>query len=229
MQIKKHIPNFLTVCNLACGIAGLVFLFHDMPVHAATMIWAGAVFDFLDGFVARLLKTTSPIGKELDSLADMITFSLLPSFIVYYFMTQSGEEVWLPYISFLIAIFSALRLAKFNIDERQTSSFLGLPTPASAIVVSALPFYALNEFLAPYVNSYTLAVLSIVLSVLMVSELRLFSLKFNRMSWGLDKWRIIFLIFTFAMLISLKILSLPIIILFYVIFSLLNNITGRRV
>lgn len=227
MPLKKHIPNFLTICNLSCGIAGIVLLNNDQPVYAAWMIWAGAFFDFLDGFAARLLKTSSLIGKELDSLADMITFSLLPAFIVFYYMQQSAEIFWLPYIAFLIAIFSALRLAKFNIDERQTSSFIGLPTPASAIVVSAIPYYAMGEYQTIFTNSYSLAGLSIVLSILMVSEIRLFSLKFTRLSWGMDKWRIIFFIFAFGCFITLKVLSFPVIILFYIIFSLLGNVSKK--
>lgn len=229
MSVKKHIPNFFTICNLSCGIAGLVLLFHNHPVYAASMIWAGAVFDFLDGFAARILKSSSPIGKELDSLADVITFGLLPAFIVFYFMQQSAETGWLPYAAFFIAIFSALRLAKFNIDERQTTSFLGLPTPASAIAVSALPFYALNEYLNLYINEYSLAALSLALSILMVSEIRLFSLKFNRLSWGIDKWRILFMVFGFGCFVILKILSLPVIILFYIIFSLLGRISKKSV
>lgn len=227
MKVTSHIPNFLTLCNLVSGALGITFLFGDQPILAAIMIWVGGIFDFLDGFAARWLKSTSPIGKELDSLADMVTFSLLPSFIVYYYLDQTSEINWLPYLAFYIAAFSALRLAKFNIDERQTSSFLGLPTPANAIAISAIPFYATDEALSYLVNPYTLIGVSLVLSVLMVSEVKLFSLKFKGISWGMDKWKIVFLIFTFALVVTLHVWSFPVIILLYIMFSLFDNISNK--
>ncbi len=227
MIAKSHIPNFLTLCNLLSGALGITFLFNGQPIVAAAMIWTGGVFDFLDGFAARWLKSTSPIGKELDSLADMITFGLLPSLIVYYYLDQTSDINWLPYLALYIVAFSAIRLAKFNIDERQTTSFLGLPTPANALAISAIPFYAADEALSYMINPFTLIGISLVLAILMVSEVKLFSLKFKGISWGMDKWKIIFLIFTFALVVTLHVWSLPVIILLYIVFSLFDNISGK--
>ncbi|MBQ5506414.1 MAG: CDP-diacylglycerol--serine O-phosphatidyltransferase, partial [Prevotella sp.] len=139
MGIKKHIPNTITCCNLVSGCIATTFAFAGNPKMAMFWIIMGAVFDFFDGMVARLLKVSSPIGKELDSLADDVTFGVAPSAIVFselftlQYPVLQGLQTYIPYCAFLIAAFSALRLAKFNLDDRQTTSFIGLPTPANAL------------------------------------------------------------------------------------------------
>ena len=131
--MKKHIPNFITCLNLFSGCVGVYLAFQGNFQGAFIAVIVSAVFDFFDGFAARLLKAYSPMGKELDSLADMVSFGVLPGAMVFSLLSKTGISEWLPYVAFVIPVFSGLRLAKFNIDERQTSSFIGLPTPANAI------------------------------------------------------------------------------------------------
>lgn len=179
------------------------------------------VFDFLDGFVARLLKVHSAIGKELDSLADMVTFGFLPSVMVFQILLPLTDNQWLPYISFLIAIFSALRLAKFNIDDRQQSTFIGLPTPANAMFISSL-YFVFKAF--PSLQTLALVIaITILFSFLLVSPLELFALKFK--SYGIkgNEIRYIFIIVSILMIVFLQLLALPTIIIFYLILSLLNR------
>lgn len=145
MYIKKNIPNAITCCNLLCGCLAIIQATNGNLLWAAYLVGMAAVFDFFDGFAARLLKVSSPIGKDLDSLADMVTFGVVPG-IVMFKMIRLGlrldkegfdlieENPWITYIVFMIPIFSALRLAKFNHDTRQTEAFIGLPTPANAIM-----------------------------------------------------------------------------------------------
>ena len=138
--MKKHIPNALTSANLLCGMIGIVYVLGGEINFGAYFIFLAALFDFLDGFVARMLKVSSDIGKQLDSLADLVTFGVLPSFILFK-MVESNTEIWiLPFLVLIVAVFSAVRLAKFNIDERQSDRFIGVPTPANALLISTLPF-----------------------------------------------------------------------------------------
>src|SRR5690606_17843362 len=131
--MKRHVPNFLTCCNLICGCVGIVFVLEDRGIPAAYFVWLAGLFDFFDGFAARMLKVTSPIGKELDSLADVISFGVLPSIVMYKMIGSASDSAIFPYLAFLIAIFSALRLAIFNVDETQRDVFRGLNTPANTI------------------------------------------------------------------------------------------------
>lgn len=185
MSIKKYIPDFITSMNVVCGIIGVVFAFKGRFEYAFYLMLAAAVFDFLDGFSARLLGAYSDMGKELDSLCDIVSFGVLPSVMLYKLMcTQMfGESVycWIPLV---MTVFSALRLAKFNVDKRQSDSFLGLPVPASALLCGSLCHYICHEpagFLSDWAaGPVFLPVLSVVLSVLMVSEIPMFSLKFHK-------------------------------------------------
>lgn len=224
-KITRHIPNFLTSCNLASGSIGTVLAFEGHWLWAAGMIWLGALFDFFDGFAARMLKQYSPIGGELDSLADLVTFGFLPSTIMYVLLKETGLPVYVPFFAYLIVIFSALRLAKFNIDERQATRFYGLPTPASALFVSALPFVLRDASAGAYwiQNPWVLLSVVAVLSLLMVSGIPLFSLKFKSFSWKENRIRFIFLILSVLLIAVLKFLSIPIIIILYVFLSLLTN------
>src|SRR5476651_291942 len=143
-RVKKHLPNAITCANLFSGCVGIVFAFSGNPVFAAYCIFLAAIFDFFDGFASRVLQSFSGIGKDLDSLADMVSFGFLPAAIMYQLFLQApqieGVSQYLNFIAFLIPVFSALRLAKFNTDERQTEIFIGLPTPANAILIASLPF-----------------------------------------------------------------------------------------
>lgn len=161
------------------------------PVATAWFIWIACVFDFLDGFTARLLKVSSPIGKELDSLADMVTFGVLPGILMYSLMKETSGNSWYTYTALLIPVCSALRLAKFNIDERQVSGFIGVPTPANALFITALPFVpeAVDGFAW---NIYALVAITIIFSWLMVSPLRLFALKFSNFGWSDNALRFTF-------------------------------------
>jgi len=226
--MKKHIPNTLTLLNLLSGATGIIFAFEDQLILSAMMIWIGGVFDFLDGFVARSLKVKSDIGKELDSLADIVTFGLLPSFIVFYHFQLESSSDFLPFVAFLITICAALRLARFNIDDRQTQSFVGLPTPASAIVVSSLPFYAESPSYSSLINVYSLVVLCLVLSFLMVSEIRLFSLKLSGIRWETDKWKIVFILLSLVVLFAFQVLGIPLIIIGYIFFSYFDNKSNTK-
>ena len=183
MNIVKHIPNTITSMNLLCGALGVIFTFQARFDLAFTLMLAAAVCDFLDGFAARLLKAYSDIGKELDSLADMVSFGLLPSLMVHRYMIVTGHTGIAAYIPLLICIFSALRLAKFNVDDRQSENFLGLATPACAMWCgSAVYFYSIGQVtsLSLVQNEWFLPVVSVILSLLLVSEIPMFSMKFKK-------------------------------------------------
>lgn len=215
----KHIPNFLTCCNLLCGSLGIVFILEDRTTPAAWFVWISCVFDFLDGFAARILKVSSPIGKELDSLADMISFGLLPSIVVYKMLIAAGAPGYIPYLAFLIAAFSALRLAIFNLDERQTDSFRGLPTPANALLITSLPL--MTGSAASFLTDYRVLILITVFSsYMLVSGIELFALKFKNFTWQDNKIRFTFLILSVLLLGVLRLTAIPIIILLYIVLSL---------
>lgn len=187
-------------------------------MEAAYFVWAACVFDFFDGFSARALKVTSPIGKELDSLADVISFGLLPAVVMYkLWPADSGE--YLPFVSFSIAIFSALRLAIFNVDETQRDSFRGLPTPANALLITALPLQSgavMDWVTLPWV----LITITLLSSFLLVSPLELFALKFKNFTWQANKIRFTFLILSVLVLAFGQAPAIPLIIILYIGLSL---------
>lgn len=207
MSIKKNIPNTITCCNLISGCIATSFAFGGSPKMALLWIIIGAVFDFFDGMSARLLHVSSPIGKELDSLADDVTFGVAPATIVFSelavleypsFLMPYCE--YIPYLAFLIAAFSALRLAKFNLDERQTTSFIGMPTPANALFWGSLIVY--NPFWLEGYKWSVFAILALVVatSLLLVSELPMFALKFKKWSFKGNEIKYIFAILTLVIL-----------------------------
>jgi CDP-diacylglycerol--serine O-phosphatidyltransferase len=220
----KHVPNFLTLCNLACGCVGVVAVFQGDLQTGAIMIWAGALFDFFDGFAARMLKKYSSLGKDLDSLADLITFCFLPGSMLFYLLQQHTSSIWIPYFGFLLAIFGALRLAKFNNDTRQSENFHGLPVPASGIFVSVLPFISANEFHGILSNYIVLIGIAIFLSAMMVSDIKLMSLKFKNFSFKANQSRYILIFVSLLFITFFKIVALPIIIIWYVVLSLALNV-----
>lgn len=193
---------------------------------AMLFIVLGAVFDFFDGMSARLLNVSSPIGKELDSLADNITFGLAPSAVVFSLFMEidipefmSGVSDLLPYSAFIISVFSALRLAKFNLDERQTTSFIGMPTPANALFWSSLAICISGGEYLQWFNALYLLLLVFVMSFLLVSELPMFSLKFKELSWKTNKIKYIFLIVSISLLVLYGVNGLSAVILWYILLS----------
>lgn len=219
MNLLRHIPNALTSANLVCGCLGLISIFGNYPVEPAYFIWAACVFDFLDGFMARLLKVSSPIGKELDSLADMVSFGVFPAMVMHQWMDTSSDVSWLSYSAIMIAVFSALRLAKFNIDTRQADSFIGVPTPANALFITSLVF--LPESIRELVfTTPVLTGITVVFSLLLVAPFELFALKFKNFSWDHNQIRFTFLGLSVLLVAIFKAGALPIIILSYIIFSL---------
>ena len=236
MSIKKHIPNTITCCNLFSGCVACVMAFRCNFELAMAFIVLGAVFDFFDGMVARLLHVSSPMGVQIDSLADDITFGIAPATIVFSYMQNRllypaylEDIVWLlPHAAFLIAVFSAYRLAKFNIDTRQTNTFIGLPTPANALFWSSLITGGgawLNELNAGWVLLLGLIAL---FSYFLVSEIPMFSLKFKNLSWRSNRIRYIFLLCCLPMLL-LGFLAPVAIISWYLLLSVGLYLKGERV
>lgn len=228
--ITRHIPNMVTCCNLFSGCIAAVMAFQSNYEAAILFIILGAVFDFFDGMLARLLNVSGPLGKELDSLADDITFGFAPSAIVFslfkevqYPVFMSGITEYFPYTAFIIAAFSALRLGKFNIDPRQSSSFIGLPTPANALFWGSLVVGAHSFLVSESFNAIYLFILVILMSYLLVAELPMFSLKFKNLSWKDNKVSYIFLLICIPLLAVFRISGFAAIILWYILWSLLTR------
>jgi CDP-diacylglycerol--serine O-phosphatidyltransferase len=224
MAFKRHLPNLLTLCNLLSGTIGIIEVFEGSIFYGACFIWAGAVFDFLDGFSARALDSYSDIGKELDSLADMVTFGVLPSIIIYRYLSGIFPEgsFW-PYVSLLPVIFSALRLAKFNVDANQKEVFIGLPTPANAFLLSGLPFIPqLNQisfFSHPWFIIPTLAIASF----LMVSPVRFISLKFKNLKFRENLHQFVVVMAGILLISVFRIAGISLTIIAYIIISVIKN------
>ncbi len=208
MGIIRHIPNTITSLNLLSGCFATIFALQGNFTTAFLCIIAGAVCDFCDGLAARALKAYSPMGKELDSLADMVTFGVAPAMIMYRFQAEANFLVYLP---LLIAVFSGLRLAKFNIDTRQSENFIGLATPSCALICGSLIYAseiypALHDFLTA--ESYIVPMLSLVLCYLLVCEIPMFSFKFKSLKWEENKSRFIFLALSAILAITTAVMGL---------------------
>ena len=224
-NITKHIPNTITCCNLLSGCMAVMAAFHADAWRTLLWVVAGALFDFCDGLSARLLKSYSPIGKELDSLADLVTFGLAPAMLCLmklrgFTYTNDTIATAFPYLGLLLVVFAALRLAKFNTDERQTSSFLGLAVPANALFWCG--FFQLELSAVPGAPGY-IGTLAIFFSWLMVSEIPMFSLKFKSLKWSDNKIRFIFLAVSAVILIVLRERGLAAVIGWYIILSVLTK------
>lgn len=229
-NLKKHIPNTVTCLNLFSGCIASVMAFESQYELALLFIVFSAVFDFFDGMLARMLKAYSNIGKDLDSLADDVSFGFAPSVIIFSIFKEmhyppilEPVSVFLPYAAFLIAIFSALRLAKFNNDTRQTSSFIGLPVPANALFWGSLIAGEYNLLTSQGFNPLYLLLIICIFSWLLVSEFPMFSLKFKNLSWKDNKVSFIFLLICIPMLIVLGISSFAAIIVWYILLSLFTR------
>ena len=230
MNIKKHIPNTITCCNLLSGCVAAVYAFEGVYPLAFAFIIAGAVFDFFDGLSARALKVSSPIGKELDSLADVITFGFAPATMVFSWLRECADAYLdmliafaMPFAAFLLAAFSALRLAKFNVDERQTSSFVGLPTPANALFWGALVIGSHDAIVEQPYGWVLVLGLVLLFSWLLVAEIPMFSLKFKNLSWESNRIVYIFLLVSLALLIVWGLNGLSAVIGWYIILSILTQ------
>ena len=233
-DLKKHIPNLLTCLNLFCGCVAVVMVFRNHLEWAAYLVFIAAFFDLLDGMVARKLHVSSPIGKELDSLADMVTFGLVPGAILFKMMQLNIDSftssqtlnTFIQFLPFLITIFSALRLAKFNIDTRQTNSFIGLPTPANTLLIVSFPLilvhdnFHLSEIL---MNTWFILGITFVQSILLVSELPLIALKFKNLTWKDNSYQYLLIIISAILLVLMQFTALPLIIFLYVFLSLIKS------
>lgn len=233
--ITRHIPNTVTCLNLFSGCIAAVMAFEAKYELALGFIILGAIFDFFDGMLARLLGAHSPIGKELDSLADDISFGFAPAVMIFSFMKESsmhypeflmGVKDYVPYVAFLIAVYSALRLAKFNVDERQTSSFIGLPTPANALFWGSL-IVGSGDLILMHVNVIALIGLILVFSWLLVAEIPMFSMKFKDLTWKNNRITYVFIIVSIPLLIILKLSGIAAVIAWYILLSLVTQKSGK--
>ena len=228
MRIRRHLPNAITCCNLISGCIAVTFALSGELRMAFLMIILGAVFDFFDGLVARLLGVSSPIGKELDSLADVVTFGVAPSALIFQVLQgfalpdeMMAIQPFVPYLSFLIAAFSALRLAKFNLDERQLTSFIGLPTPANALFWGAFVVAQDTGALHSALGQTIILVGILVSCWLLVSEVPLFALKFKTWGWKGNEIRYVFLFLAVLNILLLGIGGIASIVILYIFLSLL--------
>ncbi len=245
--MKKQIPNLITVLNLLCGCLAILFVVSGDLVISSFLVIAGMFFDFFDGLVARLLHVQSKLGVQLDSLADMVSFGVVPGLMMFQLLNKSlmpqelrtGFEAtetlkgfepgmsFIPFIGLLIIIASAYRLAKFNIDTRQSDNFIGLPTPANTLLIISLPLifqYQYSPFLERVIfNHWFLIALTIVSSLLLNAEIKLFSLKFKSWDFNANQVRYIFLALSIAAIIAIKFIAIPFIIIIYIVVSLLRK------
>ena len=236
--ITKNIPNLITLANLSCGLFSIIFSFQGNMTYASLCIFLGAFLDFFDGLAARLLKVTGELGKQLDSMADMVTFGVAPGFILFHFMFYLDNGMILRYsmqnmsffsassLALLTPIFSAYRLAKFNINSSQKNSFIGLPTPALAIFFAAIPHIDFDRF-PMFTDIQLLTILAITMPLLLVFKMSLFSLKFskNESSFSrLNIFRVSLILIAIILFNIFQFAAIPFIVILYLILSILNNI-----
>ena len=237
MNIKKHIPNLITLLNLFSGCIALVYASEENFEMAFFFVCLGIFFDFFDGFFARLLNVSSPLGLQLDSLADMVTSGVVPGFVMFKMLTNSVSSdpslIYLPYLGFIITLGSCYRLANFNIDTRQTDSFIGLPTPANAIFILSLPLILKNTdsliLLELLTNCWVLLMVTIVSAFILNAEIPLFALKIKKFNFKDNVLQIVFLLISLLLLLVFKFSGVALIIVFYVMLSVIMNlITGKK-
>lgn len=242
MNIKKYIPNFLTLLNLFCGCVAIVFTAQFQFDTAFYFVCLGIFFDFFDGFFARKFGVSGPLGVQLDSLADMVTSGVAPGFVMYQILVKLQDQIQvsygcnpnlifnfnsyalLPYLGFIITLGACYRLANFNIDTRQSDSFIGLPTPANALFIMSLPLLT-TSFID---NQWVLLVITLLSAYVMNAEIPLFSLKIKNFSFQKYKFQIGFLIASIFMIVTLQYLAIPLIIITYVLLSVFNNMLAKK-
>jgi CDP-diacylglycerol--serine O-phosphatidyltransferase len=221
VNLKAQLPNFITLLNLLSGVVGILWVLEGQLLYGAYFVILSAGFDFLDGFAARLLKVQSDMGKELDSLADVVSFGVLPGILLYSLTKAQTDSQVLPYLTLIIPMLSAYRLAKFNLDTRQSDRFIGLPTPANALLLSTLPHLVAHwPELAPWVTSpIALVVIAWATSILLVSELPLIALKFKNSSFADNTYRYTLLCLGAFCFAWLQLAGIPLIIIAYLLLS----------
>jgi CDP-diacylglycerol--serine O-phosphatidyltransferase len=231
MQIKKHIPNIITLLNLFCGCIAIVFVAEANFEMAFYFVCLGIFLDFFDGFFARLFKVAGPLGLQLDSLADMVTSGVVPGYVMFW-MLKHGQNpesanLFLPYLGFIITLGSCYRLANFNIDTRQTDSFIGLPTPANALFILSLPLVLKHsdslivfEILS---NKWVLLAITLFSAYILNAEIPLFSLKIKDFSFKKNALQIVFLNLSLLLLVFFQYLGITLVIIAYVLLSVVNN------
>lgn len=233
--MKKQIPNFLTILNLLCGVFSMMAVFENRLDWTAYFICMAAFFDFLDGSMARLLNVKSEFGKQLDSLADMVSFGLVPGVILFFLIKDSQPELTVyinqinivPYFAFLIPVFSALRLAKFNIDPRQQDIFLGMNTPSNTLLIASFSLIQKNifcdyNFLTVLSNNtYFLLILTFVSCFLLIAEFPLHSLKLKSLKWSENRPQFILMISSVILIAIFKVVAIPIMIVVYILLSII--------
>ncbi len=233
MNIKKHIPNLITLINLFCGCIAVVFVSESNYEMAFYMVCLGIFFDFFDGFFARLFKVSSPLGLQLDSLADMVTSGVVPGYVMYTLFVKSANphdvigSAFIPFLGFIVTLGSCYRLANFNIDTRQTDSFIGLPTPANALFILSLPLVIeFSDSLMIFeilTNHWVLLGIALCSAYVLNAEIPLFALKIKKFNLKDNALQIVFLLISLVMLIFLHYIAIPLIIIFYVLLSVVNN------
>jgi CDP-diacylglycerol---serine O-phosphatidyltransferase len=243
MNIKKHIPNLITLINLFCGCIAVVFAFNQNVEMAFFFVALGIFFDFFDGFFARLFNVTSPLGLQLDSLADMVTSGVVPGTIMFFMLTNAlnidisnfditNLNFWFALCGYVITLGSCFRLANFNIDTRQTDSFIGLPTPANALFILSLPLILKNTdsliILGLLTDKWFLLVITLFSAYILNAEIPLFALKIKNFSFQKYKLQIGFVLFSVIMIVMLQFLAIPLIIISYVLLSVVNNMLTKK-
>lgn len=230
MKLTAQIPNLLTLCNLLSGVVGIIWILEGQVEYGAYFVLISAGFDFFDGFAARLLKVQSSLGKELDSLADVVSFGVLPGILLFALTKAQTESFWLPYLTLIVPLLSAYRLAKFNLDTRQTDRFIGLPTPANALLLSTLPYLVLQwPALATWIYTpAALIAIAWVSSLLLLAELPLIALKFTNFSFAGNTFRYVLLFLSACLFAAFQLAGTPLIILAYLVLSLLENLRTNQ-
>ena len=245
--MKKHIPNLITLGNLLCGTIAAIAAVNGNFEIAALSVTIGILLDFFDGFFARILNVSGELGKQLDSLADMVTSGVVPGIVMFTLLQENSLNLfektaetlniasfstgYFPYLGLLLTLAACYRLAKFNIDTRQSDSFIGLPTPAMSlfvIVLPLIPMYSDNQFFIDLVqNNYFLIGVTLVLSYLMNAEIPLFSLKFKSFAIKENALKYVFLIASLIMILTLEVISIPLVIILYVLLSVGSNLSKK--
>jgi CDP-diacylglycerol--serine O-phosphatidyltransferase len=239
MNIRQHIPNTLTVLNLLCGLISITLTIRGNYPYAALFIFVAAVFDFMDGNAARMLHAYSELGKQLDSLADLVSFGVAPGLMIFQMVSaqcagscNTLERLHIaPYFVLIIPVCSALRLAKFNIDLRQEVNFIGIPTPANAIFFASIPLVLyvqpglfslihLDFLVTMFSNTRILTILAVFFSYLLISEFKIFSMKFKSFTWQGNQLRYVFLISSLVLFVLFFLSAIPLIIILYILLSI---------
>ena len=236
MNIKAQVPNMFTMLNLFSGCVALVFAAEFNFELAFLFVSLGIFFDFFDGFFARKFNVAGPLGVQLDSLADMVTSGVVPGFVMFQLIKKYnsiGLNDYLPFLGFIITLGACYRLAKFNIDTRQSDSFIGLPTPANALFITSLPIVPLVlhdhfEIVLSY-KIWFLLLITFISTFVMNAEIPLFSLKIKNFSIAKYKLQIFFLLFSVLLLVFLQILAVPLIIISYILLSVVNNLVSKKI